>query len=67
MSRDRSKARAAAWLLGVAVALAFPSAALAAGKTVNVGTPFENGPPAIAVNNSGEALVAWANTEGPRR
>jgi hypothetical protein len=63
MSRDRSKARAAAWLLGVAVALAFPSAALAAGKPVNVGTPFENGPPAIAVNNAGEALIAWANTK----
>ena len=63
MSRDRSKARAAAWLLGVAVALAFPSAALAAGKPVNVGTPFENGPPAIAVNNAGDALIAWANTK----
>jgi hypothetical protein len=63
MSRDRSKARAAAWLLGVAVALAFPSAALAAGKTVNVGTPLKNGPPAVAVDNAGDAVVAWANTE----
>jgi hypothetical protein len=63
MSRDRSKGRAAAWLLGVAVALAFPSAALAVGKTVNVGTPFENGPPAITVDSAGDAVIAWANTK----
>lgn len=63
MSRDRSKARAASWLLGVVVALAFPSAALAVGKPVNIGTPLKNGPPAIAVDNAGDAVVAWANTE----
>jgi hypothetical protein len=50
-------------MLGVAGALALPSAALAVGKTVNIGTPFENGPPAIAVDGTGTAVIAWANTK----
>ena len=63
MSRDRWKGRARAWLLGVVVALAFPSAALAVGPTVNIGSPLENGPPAITVDGTGSAVVAWANTK----
>jgi len=36
---------------------------LAAGKVVNVGTPFSSGPPSIAVDSSGNAFIAWANTK----
>ena len=48
--------------LSVAFVFVFASGALAAGKTVNVGTPFSSGPPSIAVDNAGNALIAWANT-----
>ncbi len=39
------------------------TSALAAGKPVNIGTPFESGQPAVAVDNAGDAVVAWANTK----
>jgi hypothetical protein len=54
---------AAAAAAGALVLAASAPAALAAGKPVNVGTPYENGQPAIAVTNSGAALEAWANTK----
>lgn len=63
MSRDRWQARAFACLIAAALALVFAAGAQAAGKVVNVGTPFENGPPAIAVDNAGDAVIAWANTK----
>jgi hypothetical protein len=48
----------------VAVMLASVSSALAvSGIPVNVGTPFEAQPPAIAVDAAGNAIVAWANTK----
>jgi hypothetical protein len=48
--------------LTVAFVLVFASGALAAGKTINVGTPFSTNPPSVTVDNSGNALIAWANT-----
>jgi hypothetical protein len=36
---------------------------LAAGKVVNVGTPFSSGPPSTAVDSSGNVFIAWANTK----
>jgi hypothetical protein len=33
------------------------------GTPINVGTPYESGPPAVAVDSSGTAYVAWANTK----
>ena len=53
-------------VLTVVLALGLATGALAAGKVVNVGTPFSSGPPSIAVDNSGNVFVAWANT-GRRR
>lgn len=47
----------------VAVLLATAGSALAAGKVVNVGTPFASEPPSVAVDSNGNALVAWANTK----
>ena len=41
----------------------FTTSALAAGPTVNIGTPFESGQPAVAVDGAGDAVVAWANTK----
>ena len=38
-------------------------AALAAASRVNIGTPFESGQPAVAVDSAGDAVVAWANTK----
>ncbi len=46
-----------------AMAVVLTTSALAAGKPVNVGTPFESGQPAIAVDSAGEAVIAWANTK----
>ena len=47
----------------VAVLLATAGSAAAAGKAVNVATPFSSGPPSVAVTGDGHALVAWANTK----
>ena len=49
--------------LATATALIFTTSALAAGKPVNIGTPFESGQPSVAVDNAGDAVVAWANTK----
>ncbi|MFZ1925785.1 MAG: hypothetical protein WAU42_06550, partial [Solirubrobacteraceae bacterium] len=50
--------------LTVAVMLLSVSSALAvSGIPVNVGTPFESQPPAVAVDAAGNAIVAWANTK----
>jgi hypothetical protein len=49
--------------LAAATALIFTTGALAAGKPVNIGTPFESGQPSVAVDSAGDAVVAWANTK----
>ena len=49
--------------LAAATALIFTMSALAAGKPVNVGTPYESGQPAVAVDTAGDAVIAWANTK----
>ena len=44
--------------------LALSGNALAAsGTPINVGTPFSNDPPVVAVDSAGTAYVAWANTK----
>ena len=49
--------------LAGAMALVLTTSALAAGKPVNIGTPYESGQPAVAVDNAGDAVIAWANTK----
>ena len=49
--------------LTAALVLVFAGAALAAGKAVKIGTPFENGQPSVAVDNAGDSFIAWANTK----
>lgn len=50
-------------MLTTAVVLASASSALAvSGTPVNIGTPFSEEPPAVAVDAAGNAVVAWANT-----
>ncbi len=49
--------------LAVATTLVLTTSALAAGKPVNIGTPYESGQPAVAVDSAGDAIVAWANTK----
>ncbi|HET8976849.1 MAG TPA: hypothetical protein VFN87_01755 [Solirubrobacteraceae bacterium] len=46
-----------------ALALTAAPGALGAGKPVAVGTPYAGGPPAVAVDTAGNAVVAWANTK----
>ena len=46
-------------MLAVAVMLLGSAGASAAGPAVQVGQPFSNQPPSIAVDNSGNALIAW--------
>jgi hypothetical protein len=57
----RTAARTAARASGLAAlsTLALCAGALAAGKVVTVGSPLTNQPPSIAVDSSGNALVAW--------
>ena len=70
MWRERMRSRgtvtahriALAGALAGVVALGMAANASAAGKPVNVGTPLESGTPAVAVANSGAAVIAWANT-----
>jgi hypothetical protein len=51
-------------VLAVGLALTFTASALAvSGLPVNVGTPFESQPPAVAVDAAGNAIIAWANTK----
>jgi hypothetical protein len=48
----------------VAIMLASAASALAvSGIPVDIGTPFEAQPPAVAVDAAGNAIVAWANTK----
>jgi hypothetical protein len=49
--------------LAVAIALVGATGALAVEKPINIGTPFESGPPSVAVDVTGTALIAWANTK----
>jgi hypothetical protein len=49
--------------LAGALMLVSAGAALAAGAPVNIGTPFSSGPPSVAVDAAGDAVVAWANTK----
>jgi hypothetical protein len=54
-------------LLGGALTAAFvlmsAGSALAAGKAVKIGTPFESGQPSVAVDSAGDSVIAWANTK----
>jgi hypothetical protein len=62
--RGRTAFRRLAPASGVAaVALLGFAANAVAGTAINVGTPFESGPPAVAVDSAGEAIIAWANTK----
>jgi hypothetical protein len=46
------------------VALVFAASALAvSGTPIDVGTPLASGPPSVAVDATGTAYVAWANTK----
>ncbi len=48
--------------LTVAAVLAFSANALAvSGTPINIGTPYESGPPSVAVDPAGNAYIAWAN------
>ena len=38
-------------------------ASAAAPKPITAGTPFAGGPPSVAVDAAGDAIVAWANTK----
>ncbi len=49
--------------LALSLVLAFAAGASASGPTVNVGTPYEIGGLSVAVNNAGDAVLAWANTK----
>src|SRR5271156_3464792 len=50
--------------LTLSLMLAFTASALAvSGTPINVGTPYESGPPSVAVDSSGTAYIAWANTK----
>lgn len=46
----------------LSLVLAFAASALAvSGTPINIGTPYESGPPSVAVNSSGTAYIAWNN------
>jgi hypothetical protein len=49
--------------LAALAALALCASALAAGKAVNIATPFDIQPPgpSVAVDSAGTAIIAWAN------
>ncbi len=48
--------------LTMVAVLAFSASALAvSGTTINIGTPYESGPPSVAVDSSGTAYIAWNN------
>lgn len=49
--------------LAVVLTLALSASALAAGKAVNIATPFDIQPPgpSVAVDSAGNAIIAWAN------
>jgi hypothetical protein len=47
--------------LALSLALTFATGAFASGTPVNVGTPFEVDGLAVATDNAGDAVLAWAN------
>ncbi len=47
--------------LALSLALTFATSAFASGTPVNVGTPFEVDGLAVATDNAGDAVLAWAN------
>ena len=49
--------------LAAMLAVALCASALAAGKAVNIATPFDISPPgpSVAVDSGGNAIIAWAN------
>jgi hypothetical protein len=51
------------WLVVAGLLLAAASVASAAGTPVKIATPFQSGPPAIAADHAGDAVIAWANTK----
>ena len=56
----------AALLGGLVAVVALVSAASAfavSGTPINIGTPYDSGPPSVAVDSSGTAYIAWANTK----
>jgi hypothetical protein len=50
-------------VLATAWAAVSVAGASAASPVIKAGTPFASGPPAVAVDSSGNAVVAWANTK----
>ncbi len=49
---------------GVAALASAPNAsATASPSPITVGTPLQSGPPAVAVDSAGDAIIAWANTK----
>ena len=48
-------------LTAVFMLVSAASALAVSGTTVKIGTPYESGPPSVAVDPSGTAYVAWAN------
>lgn len=52
-----------ATLVATFVLVGSGSASALTGSPTNIATPFASGPPAVAVQASGNALIAWANTK----
>src|SRR6201995_3943596 len=52
--------------LAAILAVALCATALAAGKAINIATPFDIQPPgpSVAVDSGGNAIIAWANDKG---
>lgn len=50
-------------LATLAVLASAANALAVSGTPIDVGTPFESGPPAVAVDSAGTAYIAWANTK----
>src|SRR5271167_875228 len=49
-------------IAALSLTLAFAASASAvSGTPINIGTPFESGPPSVAVDSSGTAYIAWNN------
>jgi hypothetical protein len=53
----------AAALTAIFMLVSAASALAVSGVPINVGTPYESQPPAVAVDAAGNAIVAWANTK----
>jgi hypothetical protein len=48
-------------LTAVAMLVSAASALAVSGTTIKIGTPYESGPPSVAVDSTGTAYIAWAN------